>query len=232
LASPVVSLRFGRMPAIEAPAAAAVKINSTGVAHADGNLPTHEFSVAFFSAWATSQGELSAGRIARVTTRPSPSGGASPRWSIFSTTKRSMEIDRSARIDRRDVLASIVMNQPADGIRHKVVTDHEPSYPDPIAMHTGDRVKLGKRDPENPGWIWCTAADGKAGWVPEAYLDVDGDVGIARRDYSAVELWVRVEEEVAVTQEESGWCWVTSSSGESGWVPRSKLSPVEQGCPR
>jgi SH3-like domain-containing protein len=105
----------------------------------------------------------------------------------------------------------------------RVLADHVPAYPDPIAMCTGDVVALGRRDPEFPGWVWCTAADGRCGWVADAYLEVVGGEGIARREYSAAELAVRAGETVELVEEESGWAWVTAAGGRAGWVPRAKL---------
>jgi hypothetical protein len=105
-----------------------------------------------------------------------------------------------------------------------MTADHEPTYPDPITMRAGDVLQLGQRDDEYPGWIWCTARDGRAGWVPAAYLDVAGDAGVARRDYRAVELRAGAGEVVVVSAEESGWAWVVNARGEAGWVPATKLT--------
>ena len=35
-------------------------------------------------------------------------------------------------------------------------------YSDPIRGTAGDRLTLGRRDDEFPGWVWATAADGRS----------------------------------------------------------------------
>jgi len=72
-------------------------------------------------------------------------------------------------------------------------------------------------------WLWCIADTGKQGWVPETYLEHDGERGTCLRAYSAWELTVAAGDAVAVLDEESGWCWVEAESGELGWIPASCL---------
>ena len=115
----------------------------------------------------------------------------------------------------------------AAGSRWNVIADHEPTYAAPIAVCTGEAVTLGDRDSEYPGWIWCVSASGSSGWVPEAYLDLAGRAGVARRDYDAVELRVHAGEQVTCTDEECGWVWARNAAGQEGWVPKSKLLPAE-----
>jgi hypothetical protein len=45
------------------------------------------------------------------------------------------------------------------------------------------------------------------------------------RDYDATELSADVGEELAASQEESGWIWCTNRAGRTGWVP---LDNVEE----
>jgi uncharacterized protein YgiM (DUF1202 family) len=107
----------------------------------------------------------------------------------------------------------------------RVVRDHEPVYPDPIRVRAGERVRLGREDDEFPGWVWCTASDGREGWTPLAILRREGLDGVARRDYSAVELSVRKGQRVEAREELSGWTWVLDAEGREGWVPRECLAP-------
>jgi uncharacterized protein YgiM (DUF1202 family) len=100
-----------------------------------------------------------------------------------------------------------------------VIKDYPRAYPDPLVVHSGDPLTVERRDSEWNGWLWCTRSDGKAGWVPESYLDCSGSTSRLRRDYDARELTVTVGERVTVEFEESGWLWCTNSSGESGWIP-------------
>ena len=100
-------------------------------------------------------------------------------------------------------------------------------YPDPIRGAAGDRLALGRRDDEYPGWIWATAADGRAGWVPESWLCVEGEYGVLRRDYTAAELSLAPEEAVSGVLELDGWLWATNAAGEWGWVPLDCLMAVD-----
>lgn len=97
-------------------------------------------------------------------------------------------------------------------------------YPDPIRGAAGDRLLLGRRDDEYPGWVWATAADGRAGWLPESWLLVEGEYGVLRRDYTAAELPLAPGDIVNGELELNGWLWATNAAGEHGWVPLDCLS--------
>ena len=113
-------------------------------------------------------------------------------------------------------------NKPESQVR--VITDYEAPYPDPVAVKVGDEVSVDRdKKTELAGWVWCTNRAGQGGWVPEAYLDDQGDRGILRCDYDAVELTVRVGELLTVHKTESGFLWVTNQAGQDGWVPASHV---------
>ena len=105
---------------------------------------------------------------------------------------------------------------------HRVVSRYTRQYADPIAVRAGEPITPGKEDHEYPGWIWCTDARGRSGWVPLAI--VDRDAGVARRDYSALELSVEPGELVTVEEEESGWALCRNATGSRGWVPCASLT--------
>ena len=86
----------------------------------------------------------------------------------------------------------------------QVIKEWQPNYPDPIVLKAGETVAVEDRPSEWPGWIWCTAASGKSGWTPIAYLDRTGDTARALHDYSAVELAVQPGDEVTLLESESG----------------------------
>lgn len=90
-------------------------------------------------------------------------------------------------------------------------------------MRAGERVQVGRDDPEFPGWRWCTASDGRQGWVPEDLLEADGASATMRRDYTARELDVRAGAEVGLGEAIHGWVWATDTAGRSGWIPVSCL---------
>jgi SH3-like domain-containing protein len=101
----------------------------------------------------------------------------------------------------------------------RVVKAYRAQYPNPIAVHQGDRVRVGKPDSENPAWRWCTGPDGREGWTPESFMRVNGEAGDMLRDYSARELTVEAGSEVSVHETQADWAWVTGPDGRSGWVP-------------
>lgn len=104
--------------------------------------------------------------------------------------------------------------------RGLVVAPYAAAYPDPLTVHVGEKVRLVARISEWPGWIWCVNTANRGGWVPETYLmRKDDRNGVILTNYSAAELTVAEQEELAVEREESGWLWCTNQRGDSGWVP-------------
>lgn len=107
-----------------------------------------------------------------------------------------------------------------EGTRGIVRRAYTRPYPDPIRAKAGDPVTpdLGKAT-DIVGWIWCAAADGRGGWVPEAWIDRTGDPWRLRRDFNALELTVAAGARLTIHFSESGFLWVTTAAGETGWVP-------------
>jgi uncharacterized protein YgiM (DUF1202 family) len=109
---------------------------------------------------------------------------------------------------------------------YRVVADYRAAYPDPIVMKAGERLRVGERDENNESWVWCTGSSGKSGWVPLAYVRLEGDTGTALRDYSAVELSARTGETLDVLDEEAGWVLAEDARGRLGWVPLENVERV------
>ena len=101
---------------------------------------------------------------------------------------------------------------------------YDAQYLDPISVRAGDRVVVGREDPEYPGWRWCTAPDERAGWVPESFLQLEGVLGTMLRDYTARELTVSEGAAVVIGEAVSGWLWVTDAQGRAGWIPEICVS--------
>ena len=40
------------------------------------------------------------------------------------------------------------------------------------------------------GWIWCTDSSGKSAWVPENWVEIEGDSSVMKRDCDTTELSV------------------------------------------
>ncbi|MGB3905715.1 MAG: SH3 domain-containing protein [Anaerolineae bacterium] len=106
---------------------------------------------------------------------------------------------------------------------YRVIKAHRCPDPDPLIVRKGDRLRFERRETEWAGWIWCTDSSGKRAWVPENWVEIEGDSCVMKRDYNAIELSVEVGEALTVEFEESGRAWVTKDSGESGWVPSEHL---------
>ncbi len=103
----------------------------------------------------------------------------------------------------------------------RVVKSHTRSYDDPLRVRKGAVVKISKRDLWNDRypWLWGTADDGKEGWIPESWVEVEGEKATLLRDYNAVELTVTLGENLTIIDESSGWYWVQNVRREFGWVP-------------
>ncbi len=106
---------------------------------------------------------------------------------------------------------------------YRVITAHQSTHPEPLTVRKGERLSFERKETEWPGWIWCTSRSGKSAWVPEKWVEIDGDSCVMKRDYNATELSVEVGEVLTVEFEETGWAWATKESGESGWVPLEYL---------
>jgi hypothetical protein len=93
-------------------------------------------------------------------------------------------------------------------------------YPDPLTVRAGEPLTVGRRDPDWPGWLWCTDPRGKSGWVPESFIDNN----TISRDYTARELCVSPGDEVEPLLEVAGWLWCKTPSGATGWLPSTHLT--------
>ena len=99
---------------------------------------------------------------------------------------------------------------------------YERTHDDPISVRAGDAVRLDAEksgEADIVGWVWCTGPDGREGWTPEAWLDSRGGHWVIRRDYSALELTVDPGDRFRAHFGESGFLFVETAHGETGWVP-------------
>ena len=88
------------------------------------------------------------------------------------------------------------------------------SYDPPLRVAAGDRLGVGRRDGEWPGWVWCVDHGGLGGWLPEEV--VDGDRAAA--DFDTRELTVAEGDLLEPLHRRHGWTWCRGTQGE-GWVP-------------
>ena len=112
----------------------------------------------------------------------------------------------------------------------RVIADYQAPYLDPIQVNEGEKITLDRaKKTDLAGWVWGTDQAGKSGWVPEAYIKSQGETGIMRCDYDAIELTIHVGEILTFHKAESGFFWVTDQAGRQGWVPASHVEPYTMG---
>lgn len=109
----------------------------------------------------------------------------------------------------------------------QVTADYTRSREDPIMCSAGDSLSVGERyDWHGAVWVWCTNRAGKSGWMPEGYVTIEGEHGIAKVDYNAIELTVKVGDVVTVLDQSHQWAWCKTADGELGWVPLENIDLV------
>jgi SH3-like domain-containing protein len=108
------------------------------------------------------------------------------------------------------------MNPPR---RARAIAGHRPASGTALRLRAGEDVAVGRRDDEWPLWFRCRAADGREGWVPEAWLARDGARATLRADYDATELEVAAGDDLTVHQAYGGWLWAERRDGAGGWIP-------------
>jgi hypothetical protein len=81
-------------------------------------------------------------------------------------------------------------------------------------VRQGDRLRFERRELEWSGWFWGTDSSGKSAWVPEAWVEIEGDSFVMKRDYNATELSVEAGETLSVGFEEGGSAWAATVTGE------------------
>jgi hypothetical protein len=109
----------------------------------------------------------------------------------------------------------------------RVVAPHVTSDPNPVRFRTGDTIGVGHHDQQWTAYVWATDQAGRAGWVPDEYLEMCGaHEATALCDYDATELTVARGEVLEVLDEAGGWYLCRSRSGISGWVPGNTVEPA------
>ena len=103
----------------------------------------------------------------------------------------------------------------------RVIKEYQAPYPDPIHVQKGEIVTLDvDKETSIDGWIWCTDARAKGGWVPKAYLEKQDDkTAKMLTPYNAIELTIEVDELLTVLKEESDFYWARNEAGQDGWIP-------------
>lgn len=105
----------------------------------------------------------------------------------------------------------------------KIIKAYQIQYENPIILNVGEKVKLGKEETEEKwkGWIWAESKTNK-GWIPIQIIEFSDDrkTGVVSQSYSAKELNVGIDDEVAKIKSINGWCWAKNvKNEEEGWIP-------------
>jgi len=111
-------------------------------------------------------------------------------------------------------------------MRLKVVKPHKASFSYNVTFKKGDRVEVGREDPEMPGWYWCKDKKGGESWIPEEYLSIDGEEGTITTDYDTRELTVESGEAFEYVTEVKYWTLCRDRERE-GWIPTQNLEPTQ-----
>jgi hypothetical protein len=104
-----------------------------------------------------------------------------------------------------------------------VVKPHRASFDYNVTFSRGDRVEVGREDPEMPGWFWCRDGRGVHSWVPEEYLERRGDSGVITEPYDTLELTVEHGETLEYITEVKHWTLCKAGDDRVGWVPTANL---------
>jgi hypothetical protein len=103
---------------------------------------------------------------------------------------------------------------------------YERPYPAAIAARAGEIVvPVTDNPPETDflGWTWCRGADGREGWVPDAWCVVESGGWRLLRDFDAMELSVAAGDRLRLIHSESGFVFVETTDGATGWLPDAVL---------
>ena len=97
--------------------------------------------------------------------------------------------------------------------RARVIKAYRSAYPSPIREKAGAEVSVEDRETDWPDWLWCRTKDGVEGWIPESYVERNGNAGRLVRDY----------EELEVLDAASSWLVCRRDNGEVGWLPAENV---------
>ncbi len=113
--------------------------------------------------------------------------------------------------------------------RGRARVDYQPARPAGLRVRRGDELSVAGRDERPPGRLWCSSADGRAGWVPEQVVAlVAAGVGVARCDYPGEELALTAGEALALEPAAGGWYLAVRDDGRSGWVPAECVEVLDE----
>ncbi len=113
-----------------------------------------------------------------------------------------------------------------EAMKLRVVKPHSASFDYNVVFKRGEKVKVGREDPEMPGWYWGENREGVRSWIPEEYLRIDGEEGTITTDYDTRELTVEPGEVFEYVTEVKYWTLCRDRDRE-GWIPTENLEPIQ-----
>jgi putative acetyltransferase len=110
-----------------------------------------------------------------------------------------------------------------------------PTYENPIAFDAGTPLTVTLTDDEWPDFHWCVTPAGGEGWTLRSAFELDDGqslddlpaAAVATADYDARELGITPGERLLVGDDQGGWRWCYSTTGDAGWVRKADLSQIE-----
>lgn len=106
--------------------------------------------------------------------------------------------------------------------------DYEETDLDAIALRAGQEVTVGPVDRAWPGWVWAIDHAGRAGYVPEGFLEPLGEGRFsAMRPFDPTVLAVKRGDRLVSLEEIHGWHWCRHADHREGWVAAYLLQPRE-----
>jgi hypothetical protein len=103
---------------------------------------------------------------------------------------------------------------------YQVIKSHQPEVNKPWVAAAGEEVRYERKPTKYSGWLWCTNHEGQSAWAPERWVIIISSEHVRFiRDYNASELAVDIGQIVEGDIIESGWVFVSSENGKSGWIP-------------
>ncbi len=110
--------------------------------------------------------------------------------------------------------------------KFRVVNRHASETDQSLVLSMGELIRWERRKTHWPGWLWGVKETGIAGWIPEAWLAIDGASATLIRDYDATELNVSEGQMLQGELVESGWLLAKDLTGRRGWVPLNCVQPL------
>jgi hypothetical protein len=110
---------------------------------------------------------------------------------------------------------------------YQVIRSHQSDSTDPLIVSKGDQLQFERRQTKWDGWLWCWKTGGVSGWVPEPWVEIEGDTCRMKQDYDATELSVDPGDVLRPLLTVSSWLMAVSPAGVTGWVPLECVEPTD-----